>query len=148
MDSKADNGSRNCQGPAPRLAVCHRPSSRACRLKARAPVAVRNSSRSPSRSHAVALCRAFLYPSDLLFLDEPFREQDAKLKEELYETFFRAYENDALKRTVLFVTHDIQEALHLADTIVVLTGSPVKISGRFERANFSQELGDRIKELL
>lgn len=96
----------------------------------------------------VALCRAFLYPSDILFLDEPFKEQDSKLKDELYETFFRAYENDALRRTVLFVTHDISEALRLADTIYVLSGSPVQIEGKFHKSEFFEDIKDKIKELL
>lgn len=96
----------------------------------------------------VALCRAFLYPSELLFLDEPFKEQDPKLKDELYETFFRAYENDPLRRTVLSVTHDIPEALRLADTIIILSGSPVKIAGSYEKSEFSEELTEKIKELL
>lgn len=96
----------------------------------------------------VALCRAFLYPSDILFLDEPFKEQDTKLKEELYETFFRAYENDTARRTVLFVTHDISEALRLADTIYVLAGAPAQIVGKFDKAEFTMELKNKIKELL
>lgn len=96
----------------------------------------------------VALCRAFIYPSDILFLDEPFKEQDTKLKDELYETFFRAYENDSARRTVLFVTHDISEALRLADTIYVLAGSPAEIAGKFDRPEFSEDLKTKIKELL
>ncbi|MEA4894965.1 MAG: ABC transporter ATP-binding protein [Oscillospiraceae bacterium] len=96
----------------------------------------------------VALCRAFLYPSELLFLDEPFKEQDPKLKDELYETFFRAYENDASRRTVLFVTHDIPEALRLADSIMVLAGSPARIAGIFERADFSPDTAEKIKMLI
>ena len=96
----------------------------------------------------VALCRAFLYPADILFLDEPFKEQDTKLKDELYDTFFRAYENDSARRTVLFVTHDISEALRLADAIYVLAGSPAEIAGKFEKTEFSEDLKARIKELL
>jgi len=96
----------------------------------------------------VALCRAFLYPSDILFLDEPFKEQDTKLKDELYETFFRAYKNDRARRTVLFVTHDISEALRLADTIYVLAGAPVEIAGKFDKAEFSEDFKAKIKELL
>jgi len=96
----------------------------------------------------VALCRAFLYPADILFLDEPFKEQDTKLKSELYETFFRAYENDAARRTVIFVTHDISEALRLADTIYVLAGAPAEIVGKFDKADFTAELKDKITELL
>ena len=96
----------------------------------------------------VALARAFAYPADILFLDEPFKEQDTKLKDELYDTFFRAYENDEARRTVLFVTHDISEALRLADTIYVLAGSPAEIVGKFDKAEFSEELKTKIKELL
>ena len=96
----------------------------------------------------VALCRAFLYPAEILFLDEPFKEQDPKLKEELYDTFFRAYENDSERRTVLFVTHDIQEAIRLADTIYVLSGSPAQIVGKFDRNEFSDDIAERIKELI
>ncbi len=96
----------------------------------------------------VALCRAFLYPSEVLFLDEPFKEQDPKLKDELYETFFRAYENESMRRTVLFVTHDIPEALRLADTIVVLSGSPAALAGSFKKTVFSEDLAGKIKELL
>ncbi len=96
----------------------------------------------------VALARAFAFPADLIFLDEPFKEQDPKLKEELYESFFRAYKNDEAGRTVLFVTHDISEALRLADTIYVLAGSPAEIVGKFDRAEFSEELKTKIKELL
>ncbi|NCB74432.1 MAG: ABC transporter ATP-binding protein [Clostridia bacterium] len=96
----------------------------------------------------VALARAFAFPADILFLDEPFKEQDPKLKEELYESFFRAYKNDEAGRTVLFVTHDISEALRLADTIYVLAGTPAEIVGKFDRAEFSDELKNKIKELL
>jgi len=96
----------------------------------------------------VSLCRAFLYPSDILFLDEPFKEQDTKLKEELYDSFFRAYKNDASRRTVIFVTHDISEALRLADTIYVLAGSPVEIAGKIDRAEFDGDAAEKIKDLI
>ena len=96
----------------------------------------------------VAICRAFLYPSSILFLDEPFKEQDQKLKDELYDSFFRAYESDKLRRTVLFVTHDITEALRLADNILVLAGAPAQIVGSFKKADFSDDLAGRIKDLL
>ncbi len=96
----------------------------------------------------VSLCRAFLYPSDILFLDEPFKAQDEKLKEALYDTFFRAYAHDEKKRTVLFVTHDISEALRLADSVYVLSGSPAELAGRFDRADFDEYTAEKIKALL
>ncbi len=96
----------------------------------------------------VSLCRAFLFPADILFLDEPFKEQDTKLKEELYDTFFRAYENDCTRRTVIFVTHDISEALRLADTIYILAGFPVQIVGKINRSEFDDDVTTRIRELI
>lgn len=96
----------------------------------------------------VSLCRAFLYPAEILFLDEPFKEQDTKLKEELYDTFFRAYENDASRRTVIFVTHDISEALRLADTVYVLAGAPVQIVGKIDRSEFDDGVAEKIKNLI
>jgi len=96
----------------------------------------------------VALSRAFLYPSEVLFLDEPFKELDPKLKDELYDSFFRAYECDGAGRTVLFVTHDISEAVRLADTIFVLAGAPAQVVGRFERRDFNPGLAEKIKALL
>jgi len=96
----------------------------------------------------VSLSRAFLYPADILFLDEPFKEQDTKLKNELYETFFREYENDSKRRTVIFVTHDISEAQKLADNIFVLAGRPAEIVGKFSRDEFSDDLKTEIMRLL
>lgn len=95
-----------------------------------------------------ALCRAFLYPADVLFLDEPFKALDPKRKDELYESFFRAYQSEAERRTVLFVTHDIAEAVRLADTIFVLSGSPAQLAGRFDRADFPEDIEAKIKALL
>ena len=66
----------------------------------------------------VALCRAFLFPSDILLLDEPFSSLDLKTKLNVMQTFEKLENKDG--RTVLAVTHDIEEALYLADRIVVI----------------------------
>ncbi|MDO4552309.1 MAG: ATP-binding cassette domain-containing protein [Bacillota bacterium] len=94
----------------------------------------------------VSLCRAFLYPSRLLLLDEPFKGLDSKLKEELLEAFSHIYEGDG--RTVFFVTHDIEEALKLADVVHVLAGRPVEIAGRFLREGFGPHTRQEILSLL
>lgn len=96
----------------------------------------------------VSLCRAFLYPSEVLLLDEPFKALDPKRKEELYEAFFRAYENQEKRRSVVLVTHDIPEALRLADRLLVLSGSPAEIVGSFDKNDFSPALEEKIKMLL
>lgn len=72
-----------------------------------------------------SLARAFAYPSSILLLDEPFQSQDIRTKSNLIELFL-AMQSDE-KRTVLFVTHEIREAVKIASRILVLDGNPVKI---------------------
>ena len=78
----------------------------------------------------VSMARAFVYPSALLLMDEPFRSLDIALKKRMTEAFLKLWEAD--RRTVIFVTHDIDEALLLSDAIYVIKGVPAKICGRFE----------------
>lgn len=72
-----------------------------------------------------AMARAFAYPSDVLLMDEPFRALDLPLKLALMSAFVEIWERD--RRTVLFVTHDIQEALFLGDDILVLSPRPAEV---------------------
>ncbi len=65
-----------------------------------------------------ALARAFGYPAPILLIDEAFHSQDIALKEQLFSLFKSMLQNEP--RTVLLVTHDINEALLLADRIVIL----------------------------
>ncbi|MBN2611903.1 MAG: ABC transporter ATP-binding protein [Bacteroidales bacterium] len=74
----------------------------------------------------VSIARAFAYPSDIILMDEPLKGLDIKLKMSLVRTFSRIWQND--RRTVLFVTHDVDEALMLGNYIMVLTPSPVKVA--------------------
>lgn len=73
----------------------------------------------------VAIARAFVYPSDVLIMDEPFKGLDIRTKRIVMETFLKAWEKD--KRTVVFVTHDVEEAVRLGDEIHILEGQPVKV---------------------
>lgn len=73
----------------------------------------------------VALARAFAYPSDFLILDEPFKGLDLKMKNDIIHIFRNLWNEN--KRTVLFITHDINEAIDLSDYIYVLRGRPVEI---------------------
>jgi len=69
-------------------------------------------------SQRVSIARAFAYPSDILLMDEPFKSLDIKLKKKLIDSFFYLWDMD--KRTVIFVTHDIDEAAYLGDDIFIL----------------------------
>lgn len=73
----------------------------------------------------VSLARAFAYPSNVLILDEPFKGLDVKLKREMI-TLFRKLWNES-KRTVLFITHDVDEAATLSDYIYILKEKPAKV---------------------
>jgi len=66
----------------------------------------------------VSIARAFAYPSEILLMDEPFKSLDIRLKKKLIDSFFYLWEID--KRTVIFVTHDIDEAAYLGDEIFIL----------------------------
>jgi NitT/TauT family transport system ATP-binding protein len=69
----------------------------------------------------VAIARAFAYRSDLLIMDEPFKGLDEKLKKEIIDEFLRIYNQD--KRTIILVTHDMDEAVFLGDAIINLNCS-------------------------
>jgi NitT/TauT family transport system ATP-binding protein len=63
----------------------------------------------------VSMARAFAFPSQLILLDEPFQNLDIKLKDEMIALFQCLWEFE--KRTVVCVTHDIDEAIMLAHSI-------------------------------
>lgn len=91
----------------------------------------------------VAILRAFLYPSKSIFMDEPFLNIDLKLKQHLMDMFLNLYGGN--KRTVFFVTHDIDEAAYLADRIIVLKEAKIAADINNDK---SDGLRDRLKELL
>ncbi|GMQ61140.1 ABC transporter ATP-binding protein [Vallitalea maricola] len=78
----------------------------------------------------VSIARAFAYRSKILLMDEPFQGLDYDLKIELINAFLELWEED--NRTVIFVTHDLDEALLLSDKIYILDGRPVKIKQEIE----------------
>ncbi len=72
-----------------------------------------------------SIARAFARPSDLLLMDEPFQAQDAVKKRQLVEVFLSLHARD--RRTVIAVTHDVAEALAVADHVIVLSGPPLSV---------------------
>ena len=86
----------------------------------------------------VSIARAFASPSDVILMDEPLSGLDINLKKSLIEWFNHIWEID--KRTVIFVTHDVDEALLLGDEIFVLSKTPVKI---VYRETISKKSGTR-----
>ena len=73
-----------------------------------------------------ALCRALIHNPSILLMDEPFAALDAMTREELGFELMRIWEEH--KKTIVFVTHSIPEAILLADRVVVMTPRPGKIA--------------------
>lgn len=65
-----------------------------------------------------AIARSFAIKAPVLLMDEAFQSQDIILKEQLMQLLKRLLENE--RRTVIFVTHDIREAIQMADRIIIL----------------------------
>ena len=78
----------------------------------------------------VAIARALAHEPQVLLMDEPFGSVDALTRLELEDTLLRLWEE--LKTTILFVTHDIEEAIYLSDMIYVLSARPCRILGQIE----------------
>ncbi len=80
----------------------------------------------------VAIARAFAVPSTLLLLDEPFQALDLRRTLSLIEVFDTLWRID--RRTTIFVTHDLREALLLADDLFVLSERPARVLERMSVA--------------
>lgn len=76
----------------------------------------------------VGIARAFVADVPLLLMDEPFGALDAQTKLVLQEELLRIWRDD--KKLVVYVTHDIEEAVHLGDQVIVLTGRPGTVRER------------------
>jgi len=73
----------------------------------------------------VGLARAFAVDPDILLMDEPFGALDVQTRDVMQDELLSVWEAD--KKTVLFVTHGIEEAIYLADRIVVLSPRPARV---------------------
>lgn len=91
----------------------------------------------------LALCRAFAYPHDLLLMDEPFKSLDTPLHLGLVRQVARMWQEKP--STIIFVTHDIMDALLLGHRVIVLSARPaavlddVKIDVPLTQRNVLQE---------
>jgi NitT/TauT family transport system ATP-binding protein len=78
----------------------------------------------------VALARLLALDPKVLLMDEPFGALDAQNRELLQEELQQIW--NASRKTVLFVTHDIDEAIYLADRVIVFTARPGRIKADIE----------------
>ncbi|MDD5082578.1 MAG: ABC transporter ATP-binding protein [Dehalococcoidales bacterium] len=102
-----------------------------------------------------ALLRTWLMGRSTLLLDEPFGALDALTRKELQNWLLTVWQE--FSRTVLFITHDVEEAVYLADRVIVLSPRPGKIKleltvdlphPRHQSMTTEPEFGKLVRELL
>ena len=76
------------------------------------------------------ICRALIHDPRLVIMDEPFGSLDAMTREEMNVGLLKLWSEK--KKTIIFVTHSIPEAIYLSDRVVVLTQRPSKVDTIFE----------------
>jgi NitT/TauT family transport system ATP-binding protein len=87
----------------------------------------------------VAIARSLILDPQLLLMDEPFGALDAQTRIEMQEELIRV--TAAHRRTVLFITHSVEEAVYLADRVVVMAGRPGRIRETIEIQGIRKEEG-------
>ena len=85
---------------------------------------------SSSMEQRVAVARAFAVNPDLLLMDEPYGQLDVKLRYYLEDELLKLWRK--YKKTVIFVTHNIEEAVYLAERILVLSNKPTTIKSEIK----------------
>jgi len=76
------------------------------------------------------LARALVVKPEILYMDEPFSALDALMSLRMRNELLRILEEE--RHTVMLITHDVEEAIHLADRILVLSPRPTRIQATFE----------------
>ncbi len=80
---------------------------------------------SVSTAQRIIIGRAFAMQPDLLLMDEPYGQMDIKLRFYLEDEVLRLWKE--MGTTVVFITHNIEEAVYLAERVLILTNKPAKI---------------------
>src|SRR5205809_154920 len=78
----------------------------------------------------VELARALVVKPEILYMDEPFSALDALMNLRMRNELLRILGEE--RHTVLFITHDVEEAIHMADRVLVLSHRPARIQASFE----------------
>ena len=94
---------------------------------------------SSGQAQRVSIARAFLYPSNVILMDDPFASLDLKLKLSMAKTFVETQRKEG--RTAIFVTHDIDEALMLSNRIIVLKKGKISADIQPQNQTLPREYG-------
>lgn len=116
------------------------------------------SSLSGGMRQRAALLRTILTESEILLLDEPFGALDALTRRELQDWLLGVWHR--FKKTVIFITHDVEEALYLGDRVIVLSARPGRViksmtvalprprrQGMIAQAEFGKQVAELLEAL-
>ena len=78
----------------------------------------------------VELARALVVKPEILYMDEPFSALDALMNMRMRNELLRILEEE--RHTVLLITHDVEEAIYMADRVLVLSPRPTRIQASFD----------------
>lgn len=87
---------------------------------------------STSMLQRVVIARAFAVKPDILLMDEPYGQLDVELRFRLEDELIKLWQK--LRTTVIFITHNIEEAVYLSENILVLTNKPTSIKSKLENS--------------
>lgn len=93
----------------------------------------------------VGIARAFAFPARYLLMDEPFEFLDLKTKKDIIKDFKEIHNLE--KKTVIFITHDIELAVELGDNIVMLSSKPAGIVKIFYDIQNKNGIKEKIENL-
>jgi NitT/TauT family transport system ATP-binding protein len=84
----------------------------------------------------LAIARSLILKPQLLLMDEPFGDLDLKTRKQMQKLVLRIQKS--FKTTIIFITHDLDEAIYLGDRIYVLSGIPGKIKNIYDNKTFKE----------
>lgn len=82
------------------------------------------------------IARAFYFKSDFLLMDEPFQGLDYRLRQDMLTMLLKVWK--VSRQGIIFVTHDIDEALTVASSVIVLSGRPSKIVKKYTLPSYKK----------
>ena len=101
---------------------------------------------SGGQQQRVAIARALATNTEILLMDEPFGALDTKTRASLQDLLLSLWRSEAEKKTVIFVTHDVDESIFLSDRIIIMQPNPGRIykdiKVPFARPRIREELTD------
>lgn len=93
----------------------------------------------------ISILRAFIYPSRILIMDEPFKSLDINNKQIVMELFKKL--KTVERKTCILVTHDVEEAITLGDKIVILSNKPTRVNVIIDNSSILDENDEKKSKL-